>query len=173
MLRPYSELAARWLEYAVNDPVNGRMATDRETFLPGDLLPKVDRMSMAHSLEVRVPYLDNEVVDLVLPLPGRLKQSLRRDKILLREAAADLLPPSAAARPKRGFEVPIGAWLRGPLRPALLDLLSWTTITRQGLLQPQSVGRLVDEHLGKKEDHGRALWALLVLSHWLDSGVIG
>ncbi|MBD3853833.1 MAG: hypothetical protein IFJ96_03550, partial [Acidobacteria bacterium] len=123
MLRPYSELAARWLEYAVSDPVNGRLATDRETFLPGDLLPKVDRMSMAHSLEVRVPYLDNQVVDLVLPLPGSFKQSLRRDKILLRKAAEEDLPPSAAAREKRGFEVPIGAWLRGPLRPALLDRL--------------------------------------------------
>jgi len=173
MLSPYSELAARWQDYAVSDPVNGRLATDRETFLPGDLLPKVDRMSMAHSLEVRVPYLDHEVVDMVLPLPGSLKQSLRRDKILLREAAAKYLPPSAAARRKRGFEVPIGAWLRGPLRPALLDLLSWKTITRQGLLQPQSVGRLVDEHLGEQEDHGRALWALVVLSAWLDSGVTG
>ena len=171
MLSPYTELAARWREYSASDPVNGRLAADRETFLPGDLLPKVDRMSMAHSLEVRVPYLDNEVVDLVLPLPGRLKQSLRRDKILLREAAADLLPPSAAARPKRGFEVPIGAWLRGPLRPAMFDLLSWETITRQGLLQPQSVGRLVDEHLRGQMDHGRALWALMVLSAWLDSGV--
>ena len=173
MIEPYGDLAEAWLELAASDPVNGRLATDRETFLPGDLLPKVDRMSMAHSLEVRVPYLDNEVVDLVLPLPGGLKQGLRRDKILLREAAADLLPPSAATRRKRGFEVPIGAWLRGPLRPALLDLLSWKTITRQGLLQPQSVGRLVDEHLGEKEDHGRALWALVVLSAWLDSGVTG
>ena len=130
-------------------------------------------MSMAHSLEVRVPYLDYQVVDLVLPLPGSVKQSLRRDKILLRKAAAEDLPPSVAAREKRGFEVPIGAWLRGPLRPALLDHLSSETIVRQGLLQPQIVGRLVDEHLGKKEDHGRALWTLLVLSHWLDGGVIG
>ena len=171
MIEPYGHLAEAWLELATSDPVNGRLAADRETFLPGDLLPKVDRMSMAHSLEVRVPYLDNEVVDLVLPLPGRLKQSLRRDKILLREAAAGLLPPSAAARPKRGFDVPIGAWLRGPLRPAMFDLLSWETITRQGLLQPQMVGRLVDEHLGERTDHGRALWALMVLSNWLDSGV--
>jgi len=173
MIEPYGDLAEAWLELAASDPVNGRLATDRETFLPGDLLPKVDRMSMAHSLEVRVPYLDSQVVDMVLPLSGRLKQSLRRDKILLREAAAKYLPPSAAARRKRGFEVPIGAWLRGPLRPALLDLLSWKTITRQGLLQPHSVGRLVDEHLWGKEDHGRALWALLVLSVWLDSGVTG
>jgi asparagine synthase (glutamine-hydrolysing) len=173
MIEPYGDLAEAWFELAASDPVNGRLATDRETFLPGDLLPKVDRMSMAHSLEVRVPYLDHEVVDMVLPLPGSLKQSLRRDKILLREAAAKYLPPSTATRRKRGFEVPIGAWFRGPLRPALLDLLSWTTITRQGLLQPQSVGRLVDEHLGEKEDHGRALWALVVLSAWLDNGVTG
>lgn len=170
MIEPYGDLAEAWLELAASDPVNGRLATDRETFLPGDLLPKVDRMSMAHSLEVRVPYLDNRVVDLVLPLPGNLKQSLRRDKILLREAAATNLPPSAAAREKRGFEVPIGAWLRGPLRPAMLDRLSSETITRHGLLQPQMVGRLVDAHLGGKEDHGRALWALLVLSNWLDRG---
>jgi len=170
MIEPYGDLAEAWLELAASDPVNGRLATDRETFLPGDLLPKVDRMSMAHSLEVRVPYLDNRVVDLVLPLPGNLKQSLRRDKILLREAAATNLPPSAAAREKRGFEVPIGAWLRGPLRPAMLDRLSSETITRHGLLQPQMVGRLVDAHLGGKEDHGRALWALLVLTNWLDRG---
>ena len=78
-----------------------------------------------------------------------------------------------ASGEKRGFEVPIGAWLRGPLRPALLDLLSWETITRQGLLQPQSVGRLVDYHLGERDDHGRGLWALVVLSAWLDSGVTG
>ena len=79
---------------------------------------------MAHSLEVRVPYLDNNVVDLVLTLPGRLKQNLRRDKILLREVASGLLPKAGSLRRKRGFEVPIGAWLRGPLRPALTDLLS-------------------------------------------------
>ena len=83
----YSALAERWLASASTDPVNGRLTTDREVFLPGDLLPKVDRMSMAHSLEVRVPYLDNAVVDLVLGLPGRYKQSFFKDKILLRAAS--------------------------------------------------------------------------------------
>jgi asparagine synthase (glutamine-hydrolysing) len=170
-LEKYAELAERWRRLAAADPVNGRLTADRESFLPGDLLPKVDRMSMAHSLEVRVPYLDNEVVDLVLPLPGKLKQSLRREKILLRRVAADLLPPTTAKRRKRGFEVPIGAWLRGPLRPALLDRLSPETLARQGLLKPDPVGRLVDRHLAGREDHGRGLWALMVLSQWLEKGV--
>jgi len=166
----YAELARRWLEWADFDPVNGRLEADRCTFLPGDLLPKVDRMSMAHSLEVRVPYLDNEVVDLVLRLPGRFKQSVRRDKILLREVASGLLPKAGFLRRKRGFEVPIGAWLRGPLRPALTDLLSPANVAGPGVLRAAEVSRLVDEHLTGGRDHGRALWSLMVLSRWLVRG---
>lgn len=169
LVEGYSGLAGRWLEWAQVDPVNGRLEADRSVFLPGDLLPKVDRMSMTHSLEVRVPYLDNEVVDLVLPLPGRLKQTLRRDKVLLRKVAANLLPPAGAVRRKRGFEVPIAAWLRGPLREALGDLLAPDRLSRQGVLDPSAVTVLVDRHLGG-DDHGRQLWSLMVLSHWLDHG---
>ena len=170
MMAPYEALARRWRQFAAADAVNGRLEADRETFLPGDLLPKVDRMSMAHSLEVRVPYLDNEVVDLVLALPGRLKQSLRRDKILLRRTAADFLPSSAATRRKQGFDVPIGAWLRGPLRPTMLDLLAPDVVHRQDLLRPQAVERVIRTHLDGGRDHGRQLWTLMVLSHWLDHG---
>lgn len=172
MLSGYADLARRWRSSAVADPVNGRLTADRETFLPGDLLPKVDRMSMAHSLEVRVPYLDNEVTDFMLALPGRLKQSLLRDKILLRRAAAGVLPPAVARRPKRGFDVPIGAWLRAELRPALVDILAPDVVARQGLLRPHQVDRLVAEHLGGERDHGRKLWSLLVLVHWLDGVVL-
>lgn len=170
MLEEYAELDDRWRRWDATDPVNGRLETDRSTFLPGDLLPKVDRMSMAQSLEVRVPYLDNEVADLVLPLPGRIKQTLTRDKILLRSAARQLLPPTGALRRKRGFEVPIGQWLRGPLRPALTDLLAEETIAHQGLLRPAEVSRMVGQHLEEACDHGRALWTLMVLSRWLDCG---
>jgi asparagine synthase (glutamine-hydrolysing) len=171
LLEPYAELAERWRLFAISDPVNGRLAADREIFLPGDLLPKVDRMSMAHSLEVRVPYLDNEVVDLMLPLPGKLKQRLRHDKVLLRKAACPFLPQTAATRRKRGFEVPIGGWLRGSLRPAMIDLLSPDRLARQGLLKPDPVGRLVDRHLAGRADLGRCLWSLMVLSRWLETGV--
>jgi asparagine synthase (glutamine-hydrolysing) len=168
MLAGYEGLEHRWHELAVGDPVNGRLMTDREIFLPADLLVKVDRMSMAHSLEVRVPYLDNEVADLMLALPGRFKQSLLRDKILLRSAAASVLPSSASRRKKRGFEVPIGAWLRADLQPSLLDWLAPETIRRQGLLEPREVSRMTEEHLRGRGEHGKALWALMVLSRWLE-----
>jgi len=147
MHEEYAAVARRWLDLASSDPVNCRLMTDRVVFLPADLLPKVDRMSMAHSLEVRVPYLDNDVVDLMLTVPGARKQSLRRDKILLREAASSILPATAATRKKRGFEVPIGDWLRGSLRPVLLEWLSPDTIQKQGLLRPEVVSEIVDTHL--------------------------
>ena len=168
----YGNLAQRWLDLASSDPVNSRLMADREVFLPSDLLPKVDRMSMAHSLEVRVPYLDNEVVDLMVAVPGALKQSLRRDKILLRKAASSYLPTTAATRKKRGFEVPIGAWLRGALRPVLLDWLSPDTIRKQGLLRPEVASRIVDTHLRGDLDLGKQLWTLMVLSRWMETTVM-
>ena len=170
ILGPYSDLAKQWEEQASSDPVNARLLADQSAFLPRDLLPKVDRMSMAHSLEVRVPFLDNVIVDYVLPLVGKFKQSLLKDKILLRRAAADLLPPKASRRPKRGFEVPISAWLRGPLRPAMCEYLKPAVLSTQGLLREEEVGRLVTEHLEGRRDNGRMLWTLLVLSHWLEHG---
>jgi asparagine synthase (glutamine-hydrolysing) len=173
VLAEYAPLDDLWHRWNSIDPVNGRLETDRATFLAGDLLPKVDRMSMAHSLEVRVPYLDNAVVDLVLGLPGRIKQTLRRDKILLRRTAGRLLPRTGALRTKRGFEVPIDEWLRGPLRRPLQDLLAEGGIARQGVLQPSGVSKLVREHLEGDRSCGRALWTLMVLSYWVDQWGVG
>ena len=166
MLEPYEDLADRWLRYAATDPINGRLAADREIFLPADLLPKVDRMSMAHSLEVRVPFLDNEVADFVLPLPGRLKATSLHDKILLRRAVDGVIPETTATRRKQAFAVPIGSWLRGDLRPALIDFLAPESVKRRGLFDPSVVGALVAEHLEGARDHGTALWTLMVLEHW-------
>jgi len=166
MLAPYADLAVRWQALARTDPVNGRLTADRESFLPGDLLPKVDRMSMAHSLEVRVPFLDNEVADLVLPLPGRLKATLRRDKVLLRQAVAEIVPETTATRRKQAFATPIGPWLRGELREAAADLLAVDAVRRRGLFEPAAVERLLAEHLAGERDHGNALWTLMVLEHW-------
>ncbi len=166
MLAPYGAIADRWLRYDRSDPVNGRLTTDREIFLPGDLLPKVDRMSMAHSLEVRVPFLDNEVANFVLPLPGRLKATLVRDKILLRRAVETVIPKTAATRRKQAFAVPIGAWLRGELREAATDLLSPESVRRRNLFSVEVVQELLAAHLEGRRDHGAALWSLLVLEHW-------
>jgi asparagine synthase (glutamine-hydrolysing) len=166
MLEPYEDLADRWLRDAAADPINGRLAADREIFLPGDLLPKVDRMSMAHSLEVRVPFLDNEVADFVLPLPGRLKATALHDKILLRRAVDGVIPETTATRRKQAFAVPIGSWLRGDLKAAMMEFLSPERVRRRGLFEPAAVNRLLDEHLSGARDHGAALWTLLVLEHW-------
>ena len=167
MLAPHRELGDRWDSVAARDPLNARLLGDRELFLAADLLPKVDRMSMAHSLEVRVPYLGDEVVDLMLPLPGRFKADIRRDKRLLRAIATEVLPRDVATRPKRGFEVPIGAWLRGPLRPALDERLSAAELRRGGILRADPVTAMVAEHLAGHADHGRALWTLLVVQSFL------
>jgi asparagine synthase (glutamine-hydrolysing) len=166
MLEPLADLADRWRRFDRLDPINGRLMTDRESFLPGDLLPKVDRMSMAHSLEVRVPFLDNEVVDLVLPLPGRLKATLLGDKILLRRAVDGVIPETVATRRKQAFATPIGPWLRRELAPAMDDLLSTDRVRRRGLFDPAGVRRLRDTHLTGEADHGTALWTLMVLEHW-------
>ncbi len=162
----HEEAAARFAALAERDPLTARLEIDRTGFLPGDLLPKVDRMSMAHSLEVRVPFLDNEVVDLVLPWPGRLKHAARRNKVLLRRLIPRLLPAEVSKRPKRGFEVPIGAWLRSALRPALLERLGGTDHALSALVRPDALSRLLAEHLSAERDHGKALWALLVLEDW-------
>jgi asparagine synthase (glutamine-hydrolysing) len=166
VLERHRELDRRWAERARRDPLNARLTTDRETFLPGDLLPKVDRMSMFHSLEVRVPYLDNEVADLVLSLPGSLKANWRQGKLMLRRFAATILPPEVAGRRKQGFDVPISAWLRGPLREALTDLLSEESVRRRGLFRPEVTSRLVREHLTESADHGEPLWLLMALEGW-------
>jgi asparagine synthase (glutamine-hydrolysing) len=162
----HGEAAARWQATAQHDAINARLEVDRLLFLPGDLLPKVDRMSMDHSLEVRVPFLDNALADFALALPGSLKVGWRKDKRVLRRVAERMLPRAVARRRKQGFDVPIGAWLRGALREPLVDLLSEETVRRRGLLRWESVRRLRDDHLAGRRDHGEPLWLLLVLEGW-------
>ena len=166
MLASHRDLAERWQARARTDPLNARLETDRELFLPGDLLPKVDRMSMAHSLEVRVPYLDNELLDLLTGLPGRLKVGWLKNKRLLRRCSAAILPREIAARRKQGFDVPISTWLRGPLREPLTDYLSAATVRRRGLFRGEQVGAWVREHLEGTADHGERLWLLLAFEGW-------
>jgi asparagine synthase (glutamine-hydrolysing) len=167
MLTLHAGLAERWHELEQVDPVNARLATDRELFLVGDLLPKVDRMSMAHSLEVRVPDLDNELADFILARPGSLKVRGRQVKWLLRQVAARVLPQGAADRRKQGFDVPVSAWQRGALRDALTDYLSEETVRRRGLFRPHAVTAWVRQHLEGEADHGERLWLLMALEGWM------
>jgi asparagine synthase (glutamine-hydrolysing) len=142
------------------------MRFDAETYLPEDVLTKVDRMSMAHSIESRVPLLDNEVVEFASSLPAALKISNGNRKHVLKEAAAGLLPRDVLARPKQGFAVPIGIWFNGNLRSLFADtLLSRRTIER-GYFQERFVRRLVEEHAAGRRDHALRLWQLVVFELW-------
>ncbi|QDV32859.1 asparagine synthase (glutamine-hydrolyzing) [Tautonia plasticadhaerens] len=140
----------------------------QDTYLPEDILTKVDRASMATSLEVRAPFLDAGLVDFVAMMPSRYKYARGTGKRLLRAAAADRLPASILGRPKKGFGIPVARWLRGPLSGLLGRLLEPDRLRSQGLLRPDAVSRLVAEHRGGVRDHRKPLWTLLILQLWLD-----
>ena len=143
--------------------VAGLQLLDLETYLPGDLLLKADLASMAHSLELRSPWLDHEVVALGLALPESLKTRGREGKVALRRAFAADLPPEVAGRGKTGFGVPLGRWFRSDLRDAAHDLLS----SDRGWFRPETVRRLLEEHESGRADHGHRLWCLLMLELWV------
>lgn len=141
---------------------------DLETYLPGDLLVKSDRMSMAASLEGRSPFLDHELVEWVARLPVEQKRRGRRGKTLLKRAFASHLPESVLRHRKQGFGIPLGAWFRGPLADWSSSLLMGADRKLNGLFEPGSIDRYLDEHKSGRVDHGKRIWSLVMLSLWLE-----
>ena len=140
---------------------------DYSTFLPDDILALSDRLSMAHSLEVRVPFVDHELVESVFPLPQHMKIGpLWEKKRLLRRALRPRLPKQHLSAPKRGFVGPTAAWLRSELRPLLTDELSPDRQRRLGYFDPAAVQTVLHEHLTGRQNQERILWALLCFSTW-------
>src|SRR5205807_2555965 len=129
---------------------------------------KTDRMSMTHSLEARVPYLDPVVADLALALPTKLKVRGLEKKRLLRAAAQPLVPASITRARKRGFSIPAAAWLRGELEPLARELLAPERTRNQGYFDPGFVVGLLDEHVARRQDHSRQLWGLMSFSLWVE-----
>jgi asparagine synthase (glutamine-hydrolysing) len=176
LLRPglwtaYDPLAlarARFAETTGSEELARLQDVDLGGYLVDDLLVKTDRASMAHSLEARVPYVDEAVASLALALPTHLKVHGWAKKRLLRRAVAPLLPRSVVSARKRGFSIPAAAWLRGPLLPFVRDTLSPETVKRQGLFEPPAVSRLLDEHVSGQEDLSRPLWGLLMFTLWYE-----
>ena len=150
------------------DAVTRATVADLLTYLPGDLLVKVDLASMAHSLECRSPFLDHRVVELALSLPIDQKLRLRggRSKVVLKTAFADLIPPAILTRPKMGFGVPLDRWFRGPLRDHLTEVLLDPKTLARGLFRPEAIRALLDDHTHGRRDHAYRLWALLMLELW-------
>lgn len=144
----------------------GLQLLDLQTYLPGDLLPKADIASMAHSLELRSPLLDRRVVELGLSLPDSLKQEGRAGKVALRRAFADVLPPEVAGRGKSGFALPLAQWFRGELRPLARELLLDDRARARGWFHPEAVERLLEDHAAGRADNGHRLWTLTMLELW-------
>ncbi len=139
---------------------------DMETYLPGDILTKVDRMTMAVSLEARVPLLDHPLVEFASALPASLKFRHDRGKHLFREAISSIVPPEVLTRPKRGFAVPLAAWFRGPLAHRVSEL-GTSTGGAERWLERGAVRRIVREHQSGRRDHSPLIWRLQVLDLWL------
>lgn len=135
-------------------------------YLPDDLMVKADRMTMAHSLEGRSPYLDYLVVELMASMPERFKIRGFTQKWILRQAFAELLPPQNVRRVKRGFSVPVAMWFRGQLRDLVCDVVLSSKALGRGYFRPEAVRALVEEHVRGQTDHGYRLWTLLMLELW-------
>jgi asparagine synthase (glutamine-hydrolysing) len=150
-----------------DDSLQRILALDFSTYLPGSVLTKVDRASMAHGLEVRPPLLDDRMVDRAFSLPSRYKVRRGSGKYLLKLAARGKIPDEIIDRPKKGFGIPLANWLRGPLKDRIGDVVARSPVFDRGILDRGVFAGWNDDHQGKRADQSKPLWALLVLDHWL------
>ncbi|MET0180940.1 MAG: asparagine synthase (glutamine-hydrolyzing) [Novosphingobium sp.] len=148
------------------DAVTRVMLADARSYLPGDILTKVDRAAMAVSLEGRIPFLDPEVAALAARIPTRMKMAGGQGKAILRRLLGELVPPVLVDRPKAGFAMPLGAWLAGPLRDWAEHLLAAPALADGGLLEPAPIRARWAAHLAGREDASQALWSVLMLQAW-------
>jgi asparagine synthase (glutamine-hydrolysing) len=170
-LNPVEDAPDQILDSGIDANILGQrawmMATDFRTYLHGDILVKVDRASMANSLEVRSPFLDPEVIDFAWSLQDELRIGSRSLKPALMDLARRLVPPQVVDRPKMGFGVPLARWLRGPLHDWMQDLLSYENMKRDGLLDPLPVTESMQALLaGDDAEQGR-VWSAVTLCAWL------
>jgi asparagine synthase (glutamine-hydrolysing) len=139
---------------------------DAVTYLPNDILTKVDRASMSVALEVRAPFLAREVAEFAARLPDEYRMHGLKGKRILRDAVKDLVPAFVLERPKKGFGIPVGAWLNGSLAPLVNDVFDESSLAQNGLFEPAYLQRLLREHRTGRADHRKPLWTLLVFELW-------
>lgn len=160
----YAELFAQLPD---GDPVARMQWVDLQTYLVDDILVKVDRMSMAHGLEVRSPFLDHHLTEFLEKVPVELKLKGLTTKYLLKKIARKRLDPAIIDQPKQGFEVPLAAWFKNELRGVITEVAEGSVLERAELLSPGAIRTILDQHLSGRKDRAQLLWALLVLESWL------
>lgn len=166
-----TDATARFREYAERsrsaDSLDPLLYLDSKTYLPGDILTKVDRMSMAASLEARVPLLDHKLIEFVCTrIPASMKMKGLETKHIFKRAVRDLVPAEILNRPKQGFGVPIEQWINEQLRERLRGTLTEPRTQQRGYIEPAYVNRLLDEHERGRRNHATELWALFMLELW-------
>ena len=162
------EPVASLFDQATGTDVDRANHVDLETFLPHNILQCTDRTSMAHSLEVRVPFCDDRLVEFMAQIPADQKMPGLRTKFLLKRVASDLLPSRTLQRKKQGFVAPVGRWLNRELRGLVDEMLDPARVRRDGFLDPTTVAELVAAHRSGRRDYSLHLWGLLVFQTWLD-----
>jgi len=165
-LSPFREVFEKMPDF---DAVTGELYLDLKTYLADDIMVKVDRMSMAASLEAREPLLDHKLVEFVFGLDGRLKLHGLTTKWIFKKTMERLLPRENIYRPKEGFSIPIKHWLRGELRELMLDNLSEKRIREAGFFNPEPIQKMIAAHLAGRKNFSHQLWALLVFEIWRES----
>ena len=160
-------------EVPFEDSLASLLYMDYHMYLGDDLLMKLDRASMACSLELRTPYLDQRLVEFTAGLPMAFKMRGLKTKYLFKKALEGRLPSKIIYRQKRGFSVPVGRWMREELKPLVQNVLAREKLVRDGIFDPDAVQRLLEEHWSRRFDHRRGLWALLMFQIWHDRWVRG
>jgi asparagine synthase (glutamine-hydrolysing) len=159
------------LAHAANAPTDDPLAMvqylDMKTYLPGDILTKVDRASMAHALEVRVPLLDHQFVEWASGLPSTMKLRAGEGKYIFKKSMQTYLSDDILYRPKMGFSIPVSSWLRGPLRQRVRDAVLGPTIAATGIFNMAFLTELVDLHESGRRDNSAPLWSLLMFEAFL------
>ena len=167
--RPASAQLTEWFASANGaGVVDAALLADTMTYLPNDLLVKVDIATMAVSLEARSPFLDHHLIEFAASLPAEFKLRGRTTKHLLKRALADLLPADILTRRKMGFGVPVGEWLRGEMQSFMRETLLSEKASRRNLFKPDAVARLVEDHTTGRRDHAARLWTLIMLELWFN-----
>jgi asparagine synthase (glutamine-hydrolysing) len=170
---PADVIASAWDSSTAEDLVDRMLDVDQRTYLPGDLLVKMDIATMAHGLEARSPLLDHELLELAAALPARFKVRGRQKKIALRAALRGVIPDEHLDRAKHGFQVPMAEWFRTDLRELARDTLLGNSARERGYLRTDVVASLLDRHLSREEDNSALLWCCLTFELWNQQVVSG